>query len=183
MSEHPPFGCTGLAGMVIPIGIQLPCGERWSAGAEPGVHVDLVEAFELAGVYLAGLDALEITDAPVGEMTLQRIGQLVQALDPRLHPGEALHSDDSRLTGVRLIGHSGHEGSGMPDMQAAPKACGGRLEGPRRILVFRLQLGVWIINARLLDAGERPHAQDDCVVDFAVGHDAYAAATPANAKP
>ena len=96
-------------------------GAAESAGAEPDVYVDLVEAFDFSGNDLASLHALKVTTAPIAEVRLKRVSQLVDGLDTCPRPSEALNADLAGLAGVRLVGHACHEGCGVLDVQAAPE--------------------------------------------------------------
>lgn len=91
-------------------------GASGSTGAEPDIHVDLIEAFVLACVDLAGLDALKVAFSPVGKVRFQCVGQFIQAAHAGAKPGKALHDDNAGLSGVGLVGHAGHEGGGVLDV-------------------------------------------------------------------
>ena len=103
-------------------------GAGESAGAEPDVHIDLIETFDFSGNDLASLHALKVTTAPVAEVHFKSVGQFVDGLDACPRPSEALNADLAGLAGVWLVGHASHEGRGVLDVQTAPETRGRRLE-------------------------------------------------------
>ena len=145
-------------------------GAAESAGAEPDVHVDLVEAFDFSGNDLASFHALKVTTAPVAEVRLKSVCQFVDDLDTCPRPSEALNADLAGLAGVRLVGHARHESCGVLDVQVTPEPRSWGLEDTRSVEIFRQVRGIRVEDSFLLDASESISARNDQLAYLFVGH-------------